>query len=150
MASAASCVPSAGTRYAPICMTRSPTPKLNHRLAWLRQPNARSLRAMGIRGEGMSGGALPDMKSAGRELSSAISVFHTKKWQEGGLFLDKEWRASLREDYLNQVQRDFLSRIALKSDAAPLAVTPCSVRVILVRAGLKALEYPARTIRAHS
>ena len=62
-------------------------------------------------------------------------MLQADRWQEGKHSPGREMHASLREDYLNQVQRDFLSQIASKSDVAPLAETPCDVKTILVLTG---------------
>jgi hypothetical protein len=48
MAMAASRVPTAGTRYAPICITSRPTPRLNQSEAWSCQPNTRCDAGSGV------------------------------------------------------------------------------------------------------
>jgi hypothetical protein len=45
----------------------------------------------------------------------AIYLLHAKKWQVGVTVARNARHASLREDYLNQVQRDFLSQGTLAS-----------------------------------
>jgi uncharacterized protein YnzC (UPF0291/DUF896 family) len=60
-------------------------------------------------------------RPVGEELSKAIFMLQAKRRQEGKNSQGRDKHASLREDYLNQVQRDFLSQIASKSDLAPLA-----------------------------
>jgi hypothetical protein len=84
-------------------MTSRPTPRLNHKLAWVRQSNTRASIVVGVRAE-LAG------PEKGKLLSDAMFCALAKRWQEGQRPSTEGLRASLREDYLSQVQRDFLSR----------------------------------------
>jgi hypothetical protein len=79
-------------------MTSSPTPKLNQSDACEYQLNTRSFEPMGVKDSLCVVFAICFPKKNG---SSARPSEHGQFVLVG--------RASLREDYLNQVQRDFLS-----------------------------------------
>jgi hypothetical protein len=96
---------------------------LNHSEAWSCQLKTRSLWATGERAEF-------DVPAETVLVESELCVFaihllHAKSWQVGfilaALLLPEKAAtsvvrlASLREDYLNQVQRDFLSQPAVRS-----------------------------------
>jgi hypothetical protein len=85
-------------------MTSRPTPRLSQSAAWSLQPNSRSPAAKGVSAVLLAAEWGEVVISGSDHRQCEVGLLQARK-NSGAAE-----HASLREDYLNQVQRDFLSR----------------------------------------